>query len=212
LKTSIETLDEERKRISQDLHDELGAVLSIARMHIVRLRDLYAKGIGNLEPNLQEVFKLTEAALATMRRISHELMPPTLNEFGLIKTIESTVRQINDSQKITAQFETPSTSLRWPRTVELNLYRIFMELVNNTLKHSQAKQIKMVLQQDADTLLFTYQDDGIGFKNEKSDGRGLSNIEMRVTTMGGTFRIDKDGGSGFHSTISIPTNIFLQMS
>ncbi len=211
LKTSIETLDEERKRISQDLHDELGAVLSIARMHIVRVRDLYAKGMGNLEPNLLEVFKLTEAALATMRRISHELMPPTLNEFGLIKTIESTMQQINEAQKLKVMFETPDVSMRWPMTVELNLYRIFMELVNNTLKHSQAKQIEMVLRQDADTLLFTYQDDGSGIRNQKTDGRGLSNIEMRVTTMGGTFRIDKNRSNGFYSIIHIPVNLFLQV-
>jgi signal transduction histidine kinase/ligand-binding sensor domain-containing protein len=211
LKTSVETQEEERKRISSDLHDELGAVLSIARMHIVRLRELHAKGVTDLQPSLQEVYTLTEAALSTMRRISHELMPPLLEKFGLIKSLEAVVRQINDAKKISITLSTPDPSMRWPLSVEIGLYRICMELITNTLKHANASHIHLQVSQDNDIVSVRYSDDGVGLKDIIPTGRGFSNIEMRVSILGGSFEIDQKSKIGFHARIIVPTGTPLDL-
>ncbi|MBS1506093.1 MAG: hypothetical protein JSS79_05570 [Bacteroidetes bacterium] len=211
LKSSIQIQEEERKRISQDLHDELGAVLSIARMHLVQLREQHSTGINDLKPGLEEACKLTEAALATMRRISHELMPPLLEKFGLIKTLKALVNQINEARQIMANFEANDESQRLPIIIELGLYRICMELINNTIKHAQATQIIIQLKQEDDFITFGYSDNGVGLPAVYSMGRGFNNIETRINIMGGKFIIEKESKNGFHAEVTIPSGVAVDL-
>jgi signal transduction histidine kinase/ligand-binding sensor domain-containing protein len=211
LKSSIQTQEEERKRISQDLHDELGAVLSIARMHLVQLLERQASGINDLKPGLEEARKLTEAALVTMRRISHELMPPLLEKFGLIKTIKALVTQINETRQIVVDFETEDESLRLPVTVELGLYRVCMELINNTIKHAHATEIKIQLKKEDDFITFLYCDNGRGLPAAHAMGRGFNNIETRINIMGGSFSIDQESKKGFHAKVAIPIGVAIDL-
>jgi len=201
--STVQIQEEERKRISRDLHDELGAVLSIARMHIVQLRDS-GKTESETNTNLQEAFNLTETALATMRRISHELMPPLLDQFGLIKTIQSIVKQINDAQSIKATFNCADDSARWPMLIELGLYRVCMELINNTLKHAKASHINIQLINTSEVITLIYSDNGVGLSGASEKGKGFTNIETRVIIMGGVFEIAQNMSKGFSANIKIP--------
>ena len=204
LESNINVQEAERKRIAQDLHDELGAVLSIARMHIVQMQDQNTNGIGNLEA-LQQARTLTETALATMRRISHELMPPQLEKFGLVKTLEAIASQINQANKITLDFISAEEMTRSSMAIELGLYRICMEMINNTLKHAGAKRIQIRLDQENDYILFSYCDDGCGLPENYNEGLGFKTIEARLSALGGKSEISKNELGGYHAVLRIPS-------
>ncbi len=200
--STVQTQEDERKRIAQDLHDELGAVLSIARMHIVQIQE--EEGKNNLQAGLQQACSLTESALATMRRISHELMPPQLEQFGLIKTLRAIATQTNDARQIKIELIADDDSQRWPVAVERGLYRVCMEMVNNTIKHANAKHIRIQLIQNHEHILFTYSDNGKGLPENYNPGQGFRNMEARVNILGGNLQINNHHGGGFNASLHIP--------
>lgn len=202
LKLSIDVQEGERKRIAQDLHDELGAVLSIARMHLVHLESVQSE--KTTLQGLQQARVLTENALVTMRRISHELMPLQLQKYGLIKTLEALTQQINDANKINVELITPEDEPRWSKPAELGLYRIIMEMINNTIKHTQASSIRIQINQSLDHIVVTYADNGNGLPENHSKGLGLQNIDARINALGGSFEIVKESLIGFTARIIIP--------
>lgn len=207
LRSSIDAQEEERKRIAQDLHDELGAVLSIIRMH---LKVIEETGIN--ENNLQQsktvenVRQLAETALATVRTISHQLMPPQLEKFGLIKTLEAVINQINSTNKILIQLTTTNKDaiLNWD--INLGLYRIIMELMNNTIKHAAATKIDLHINFSTNSIDCTYADNGIGIDLQKNNpGLGLKSIEGRVAALNGKITYGNIiEGQGFFANLQIP--------
>src|SRR5476651_1867436 len=141
---SIFIQEEERKRIAADLHDELGGVISIIRMNLVLIQGKVKKK-ESLAPDLitavESLISLSESGISSVRNISHQLMPPQLESFGLIKTLEYFIDTINTSGKLTICLSVKNEipALEWP--VTLGLYRISMELIGNTIKHAGAKKI-----------------------------------------------------------------------
>ena len=208
LRSSIHAQEEERRRIAQDLHDELGSIISIMRMHLVMLEQQHTGGTESLLAGLQNARQLSETALASIRSISHQLMPPQLASFGLIETLESVVEQIEKTGNITIQLNAPSsvTDLSW--IVNLALYRIVMELINNTIKHANAKQITVDIQCDNRYITCYYTDNGKGLP-EKDMGMGLGHksIEGRVSALEGKLEWGNQAAGGFFATIQIPVEI-----
>lgn len=206
LKSSIEVQEKERKRIAQDLHDELGASLSIARMHLVYLED--QAGTTEHEKlmlSLQNVRSLTENALASMRRISHELMPPQLESFGLVKTLESIAARAEGMDRISIQVNARDElpDLHW--MAALGLYRIIMELINNTIKHARADRITISLAMDNDMFTLHYHDNGMGLQGSSHlGGLGLKNLEARVSSLKGSFSLEQGQTEGFSASVWIP--------
>ncbi len=205
LKSSIKVQEEERKRIAQDLHDELGAVLSIIRMHLVMLEQQSTGEAEKLLPGLQNVRHLSETALSSIRSISHQLMPPQLEGFGLIKTLESVIAQINKTGEINIQLTASPDMPHLPWTVNLGLYRIVMELINNTIKHAGANSIHIDLYCQKESVVCNYSDNGKGLpENITGKGSGHKSIEARVMTLEGTVKIGNAGQGGFYTAIQIP--------
>jgi signal transduction histidine kinase len=203
--SAVQTQEDERKRIAQDLHDEMGAVLSIARMHLVQIQEQEGGGI-NTKATLQQAQTLTESAIATMRRISHELMPPQLEEFGLIKTLRAIANQVNESKKITLEIIVADDLPRWAAAMELGLYRICMELINNTLKHAEAQNITIRLTQKDNQCVCSYSDDGKGLRENYSEGHGFRNIEARLNSLGGSRMMGNQPKGGFYASFILPLN------
>lgn len=201
--STVQTQEAERKRIAQDLHDELGAVLSIARMHLVQIQENEENEI-NTKATLQQAQTLTESAIATMRRISHELMPPQLDEFGLIKTLRAIGKQINEAKHVKLEVVVDEDLPRWVDAIELGLYRVYMELINNTLKHAGARNIIIRLAQQGDQIVGSYSDDGKGLGENYGKGSGFKNIEARINSMNGSFTIGKKHLPGFYASLVIP--------
>ncbi len=201
-KSSIDVQEEERKRIAQNLHDELGATLSIARMHLDQMLQPDTK--MNINESLERTKILTETALASMRRISHELMPPLLEKYGLIEAILGISAQLSTSQKISLNLFSTDQQYRWPLPIELGLYRICMELINNTIKYAEATKIEIHIEQNKQTLTVNYSDNGRGLPKVYHDGLGFRNITARINSLGGSFEIRTNVVGGFFVELSIP--------
>lgn len=107
LQSSIAVQEEERKRIARDLHDELGAALSMTRMHLMQIEQQNTEQGTDLTTRLQNVRSMTEKALASMRRISHELMPPQLESFGLLQTLNTVASELNKLDQLRIEIIAP---------------------------------------------------------------------------------------------------------
>jgi signal transduction histidine kinase len=201
LRSSIAIQEEERRRFAQNLHDELGAVLSISRMHLVQLEQRNPAETAAL----QNVRSLTETALASMRRISHELMPLRLEAMGLVKTLEAVATEMAGTGHIQIMFSSSNQLPDLSQPIQLGLYRVVMELINNTLKHSKANEIRITLESDTHNISCRYADNGKGISEEKArPGLGLKGIEGRIHALHGTLQYGNAPAGGFYADIRVP--------
>lgn len=205
-RSNVMVQEQERKRISQDLHDDLGAVLSIIRMHLLQAERKYGELNDQLPADLQNVRSLAENAIESMRRISHELMPPQLERFGVLETLEQACEQLTATGKIRCEFtagENTDASIT-DELMSLTLYRVCMELINNTIKHAEATELKLHISGSDTEVVVNYSDNGKGMVPGYSGrGSGLRNMRNRIHFLGGNVIMDKEQ-SGFFVTIVFP--------
>jgi signal transduction histidine kinase len=201
--SNLQTLEDERKRFAEDLHDEIGASLSAIRLHVSRLEIEAAENA--LKTQLKEVKGIIDQSMASTRRISHNMLPPGLEMFGLMHIVEDlakTVSQPDLQVKADIQADLP----RLPYNTELALYRILQELLNNTIKHAKASEVMITIAVDADRYILSYRDNGKGFDaaSVRYAGLGLRNMESRTNMIQGSFHFDTSPGKGLFVEITIP--------
>jgi signal transduction histidine kinase len=177
----IGTQEAERKRIAQDLHDDLGGSLASIKMNVQNLR---------LDTNQQKpIIQLLDRASDSVRNISHNLMPPQFEATSLKTILTNHYNQLNSQGKTTFNFYCSEESLRFNKTDELMIYRIINELTNNVLKHSSATEATIQLVYYDTYLQIMAEDNGTGIKPGNIDGIGLKNIQSRVDYLGGKLNI-----------------------
>lgn len=204
LNSTIEAQERERKRIAQDMHDELGAILALTRMQVVQAANQYAED-KELFAKLDRIRLNAEAALVSMRKLSHELMPAHLQIFGLVKTLQTLVNQVNDTEQINIHLNANEDIQNLSMSITLAIYRICMEMIHNTLKHGQAKNIFIEIQLSDQCLMVSYADDGVGLPDHRNfTGLGFKNIQARVNSVNGTLTIENRKQGGFSADIYIP--------
>jgi signal transduction histidine kinase len=198
-----EALLNERRRISSELHDDLGAQLSTARMFLNKLRE--SKGTNDSHAIIENSLNLIDGSINDLRRIMDDLQASTLQEKGLIAAIEELVNKINQLQEISFVLSHHGLESRLEQKTEHQLFRIAQELVNNTLKYANAKKVTIDFTVRDDSVVLVYEDNGKGFdvKNAKR-GYGLSNIESRARSLGGSADFDSRPGAGSLTTIELP--------
>lgn len=199
----VDGQEEERKRIAKDLHDGLGVLLSAAKMHFTTIRDQSEKN----KPILNKVAKLLEQASGDVRKISHNMMPGLLTKYGLFEATEDLIEQVNETRGINAQCIIEGEMIRLPENTEIMLYRIIQEMVNNTLKYAEAKNILLKFNILPNEISFTFSDDGKGFDfNEKRESKslGLNSIQSRVNFLSGTIEVDSKPEKGVSYYIRVP--------
>lgn len=198
----VEGQEEERKRIARELHDGLGVLLSTAKMQFTTLRDNSPQNRSMID----KATKLLEQASGDVRRISHNMMPGLLTKFGFFEAVEDLIEQIDESEGIHAVTEIHGEHKRLTENTEIMLYRIVQEMVNNTLKYAEAKNIVLDIDVTTDKMKFSYSDDGKGFDlNEKlkSKSIGLTSIQSRVKFLGGELEMETSIGAGVRYTFQI---------
>lgn len=199
LDATISVEEKERKRFAQDLHDELGPFLSGIKLFISKIGDA---NLSNTEREdiVSELEELIDEAIIKTRSISNKLMPSVLEDFGLIGGLDSFVSKINQTNKVQIQYNASPTFNTIDEETQVILYRVIIELINNTLKHAEANSISIKLEYIDQMLLIKYSDDGKGFNfdqimNEKK-GLGLLNIINRLKNIDAeyTFYTQPDKG------------------
>lgn len=196
--------EEERQRIAAQLHDDIGSKLGVLHLSFHRLRRADEKE-RNAETMYEEINQLISNALETTRRISHELLPPTLEDFGLLEALNEFCEGVRKTGAVRIQFEHNLSRADLPDpTTELHLFRIVQELTSNSLKYAQAQHIIIQLLKGEDnTIRLLYKDDGAGFdlQNIVSKGLGLRNLQNRTNMIGATSEIHTSPGQGFEMTV-----------
>lgn len=196
---TFEVQEEERERIARDLHDEVGAKLSVLYLNLYQLEKGQISGEGANEV-IKEMHNLVNNTIATTRRISHDLMPPTLENFGLSVALTELGESIQKGGKINVNVEVEEeTALKHNKIADLHLFRVVQELINNSLKHSEADTISIKLIVDENSLKLDYKDNGKGFDldaNAHKKGLGMKNLENRLNMIKATFEVFSAPGQG----------------
>ena len=198
----------ERKRISRDLHDDVGTKLSALKLFLSFLHEKASKinneEIRTLAENSEQF--ITEV-MQDVRQLLMNLSPTVLEEFGYTVAVEGLVNKINETKQIHFNLVIFGMSQQLRKDYELALYRITQELINNVLKHAEAKNVALQIGQRDEKIIFMIEDDGKGFNiNLYKEGYGLDNLEARTKLMNGTMIIDSKVGKGTSVLIEIPYN------
>lgn len=201
--------EEERLRISADLHDRLGSMLSTVKLLFSGLEDKLDK---QQEANQQQYDKakfIIDDACTEIRRISHNLGAGMVANFGLSNAIHELCDSINQSNTLASRFSAFNIPDNIPLKVETELYRIVQEAFNNAIKHAQASELNVQLNGHETELNLIIEDNGVGFDSKDTNatnGLGLRSIQNRVSLLGGTYHLDSVKGRGTTFIIDIPIN------
>jgi signal transduction histidine kinase len=203
----IEGQEQERKRVSRELHDGLGQLFTAIKLNMHHLKS----GLGpDSSADALKRLELLEhnigVAIKEVKQISHNLMPDVLEQFGLAPALHDLVNSWNQSggqMKVT--LGTVDLDSEPPAHMALALFRMAQELITNAVRHSSATYVFVQIIDHGPSILLMVEDDGKGFDpSEENGGLGLRNIRSRAELLDGTVEIDSSPGNGTVTTIEIP--------
>ena len=206
LKAVFDATEKERQRIAKDLHDGIGQQLSGLRMSWEGLENGISARLPTETNKLRSLTGILDEACAEVRTISHQMMPKVLTERGLLSAIEELLTKSLGINSIHYQLEHINVvDKRFDERIELSLYRIAQELINNIIKHSKAKEVIVQFYQRGEKLVLIIEDNGIGFSTDsKKDGIGLLNISSRLSTIHGLITWEPGPERGTVAIIRVP--------
>jgi len=190
--------EKERRRLARDLHDGLGGMLSGIKLKLTSMKGnfiLDEKGKSDFENALE----MLDNSVGELRQVAHNLMPEALMKFGLKEALGDLCSSLDNLKDVAFKFRFYGENKRLEQTIEIALYRIAQELINNALKHSGASVILVDLVQDDNRISLTIEDNGTGFDTNKIPefkGMGLNSLKSRVNALNGVFDITSKPGSG----------------
>jgi two-component system NarL family sensor kinase len=203
----VSAQDNERKRIAQDIHDSLGSVLSAAKLNLSGLEDHKTRLTKGQKEKYEIALGLLDDASAELRNISHNLMPATLLKLGLTAALQNLFDKIS-ATGMHISFTAHGIIERLAEGLEISIYRIVLELVNNIVKHAKANEVTVQLIKYPSYINITVEDNGRGFIHMQTatgtKGMGLSSISSRIEYLKGTIDIDSGIGTGTTVIIDIP--------
>jgi signal transduction histidine kinase len=200
------TLEDERQRISRELHDSIGQ-----NLHLIRMK-LQNNGTASVVKDREAVLNSIEISINELKEIIYNLKPKILEEMGIGVALKTLVKKISGETGICGSMDISGNEERLDQKLELTLYRLIQETLSNIVKHSKAKEFNIQLIHNEDSIRLLISDDGIGFDinnitNKKySSGFGLLNMQERIKTYNGQLKIDSSPGRGTITIIEIPKN------
>lgn len=200
-KAIIEAEEKERVRVAQELHDGLGQMLTAAKLNLEGVEEVADPEDRQLVEN---AISIIDGLVTEVRHISHNMMPAGLIELGLINAVRTLAEKVNESKLLTVQFKYSEDTPRFEQSVEIALYRVVQEVLNNMIKHAQAKKIHIELQYVNNKVNLVMSDDGKGFDTNtinRSKGIGWKNIFSRLSLIDGKIDINSAPGKG--TTVNI---------
>jgi two-component system, NarL family, sensor kinase len=210
LDATLEVAEQEREKIAKNIHDDVGTLLNVIKLHLTKLsRNPNDKELA--DNIIRESMGMMDETIQTIRGISQDLMPPTLVKLGLEKGVAELCRQINASAQVNMELSLDTTEKRLPPKVELQLYRVIREVINNMLKHSQASTIRVQIRSNESVLTVVISHDGLGITNEAvtklsqtQQGIGLKSIQSRIQLIKASIQYLNKGNKESEVFIEVP--------
>ncbi len=201
-------LAEEKKKtalynLSQELHDNIGQTLSLVKVNLHTAQLLENE---MLQPKINDALELITKAIRDVREISHNLNAENITEFNIIDAIKNQVEAINKIGTYLTDFKLTGNYCKMNPQTEFILFRIVQEIINNIIKHSQAKSIRIIIQYDVQQFSLTINDDGVGIPSEKllQDGQGVRTMRSRADLIGGILNISSKLNEGTTINVRLP--------
>ena len=199
LSAVIQAQEEERKRIAKDLHDGIVQQLTGLKLGMQKVFS------NNETDESNKLIKILDNSAEELRELSHRMMPRSLREVGLIPSLEDMLENSLGNTDIHFQFEYFGIDQRFTENIEIAIYRIAQELVNNVIKHSKADSVNVQLFKVADDVILIIEDNGISIDmSQQKKGIGLMNISSRLETINGKVNFESSPESGTLATVKIP--------
>ncbi|MBW1896391.1 MAG: PAS domain S-box protein [Deltaproteobacteria bacterium] len=213
----ISVIEEERKRLARDLHDEFGQALTTLHFGIEALRNSLPAELENLKTSCDEFIRLIQELGEDIRNIASELRPGMLDHLGLVPTLEWYIADFATRMGgLHIDFQAIGIKDRPDSEIEIVLYRILQEALNNIAKHSKAEHVDVLLTYSHPKLIFTIKDDGVGFEQaeegmlpsgSQQGGIGLLGMRERVGSVGGKVDIRSKSEEGTMIRVELPISI-----
>ena len=195
IQSEVDALERDRRRIAKDLHDGVGTALTSVKWMV---DDAIRHTPANQEMTSRKINENFNEIILEIKRIIYDLNPPALERYGLEVGLKNFVDRINERTDIHVQFDYFGSGEVAPK-ISTTVYRIVQELVNNSLKHSRATEIKIQVNQFEDIINVMYEDNGIGMREVNYSGLGTHNIESRVQTLKGRMSLESNSKGTFYN-------------
>ncbi len=203
--------EKEQRRISLELHDDLGQTLAVLKLQLQSIHDKMRQNNGTIKKDLAASLNAVDQIIESVRRLSRDLSPSILEDLGLSAAIRWLVREFKERFKINFTSSIPEIDNLFPREGQTLIYRIFQEAFTNIGKHAQANNVSVKINKGEKRVFFLVKDDGIGFDVEEQDaldhtekGMGLSAMDERVRMLGGQLEVSSQRNQGTTISFIIP--------
>jgi len=206
----LEGQEEERRRLAKELHDGIGQMLTAMKMN---LDSVALTGASHNRQRLDDIKHFLNSVMKEVRRVSLNLAPRSLSDFGLVPAVRKFCQEVNKISDIEVEFVDKTQFInRLDNNIEMNIYRIVQEGVNNAIKYSGAKKITITFYHNPSQLTITIADNGKGFDYEQLEknghftesGHGIFNMKERAAFVDADFQIESQSGKGTEIAITVP--------
>ena len=200
-------LEEERKRISRQVHDGLGQDLTALKIDIARVKEQLTDNKMQIKNKLTYMLKRINSMIQIVKQISTDLRPGILDQLGLAAAIEWYAEDFQNRAGVKCQVNIKPSDIVLKETVATELYRILQEALTNTARHSQAKNVNINLSMDSKSLRFTIRDNGIGFNENQLDyhkSLGLLGMQERASSIKAKLELSGKAGKGTIVKVTLP--------
>jgi signal transduction histidine kinase len=196
--------EEERRAISRELHDEVGQSLSALLMEAGNAAAQVPAASTEIRRHVDSIKKLAEASVNVIRNMTLLLRPSMLDDFGLVPALEWQAREVSKRTGLRVQVAADEGAGDLPDAHKTCIYRVVQEALHNCARHSQARSVKVVVEQELQKIVLSVEDDGRGFDATRVRGLGLVGMAERVTHLGGVFAVRSQPGSGTKVAVELP--------
>ena len=201
------TREDERARLARDLHDELGALLTAAKLDLARIRPKVSESLPELLPRIAHMIETLNSGIALKRRIIEDLRPSTLDNLGLLPALEVLCRDTADRLGLPVIVDLQP--VRLTASAELTVFRLVQESLNNIAKHARASEVRVSLHDQGGRALLQVRDNGVGFEPGKVGHarHGLVGMRYRVQAEQGQLKVESAPGQGVTLRVDLPQGL-----
>ncbi len=200
----VSAQEEERRKLSRELHDEIGQSMSALLVELGNLGSVLPPDNPALRERLQAVKRLAENNVVVLRNLSLLLRPSMLDDLGLAPALKWQAREVARRSGIKVRVDAEDVPDQLPDEYRTCIYRVVQEALHNATRHSKATHVRVTVTSADSRIGVRIHDDGVGFQAPQEKGMGILGMEERVRHLGGSFRIDSQPGKGTEINIQLP--------